>query len=98
MYLNRSSKKKLCRMMASNLPIFRTQLRLSQEDMAEKLGVTRQTISAFEGGQREMPWSMFLACLIIFLSNESTNKMLTALEIYTDQLKDFLAGEQEKSL
>lgn len=45
-----------------------------------------------------MPWSMFLACLIIFLSNESTSKMLTALEIYTDQLKDFLAGEQEKSL
>ena len=39
---------------------------LRAEGLAERLNVTRQTISAFEGGQREMPWNVFLACLMLF--------------------------------
>lgn len=69
---------------------------LRAEGRAERLNVTRQTISAFEGGQREMPWNVFLACLMLFSSRATTNKMLVALGIYTEQLKYFLTGEWEE--
>lgn len=93
MALSSPEKEKLCRAMASSLPLFRAQLSFSQEDLAERLNVTRQTISAFEGGQREMPWNVFLACLMLFSSRATTNKMLVALGIYTEQLKYFLTGK-----
>ena len=93
MNLNSQEKKKLCRVMASSLPLFRAQLGFSQEEMAGRLDVTRQTISAFESGQRDMPWSVFLACLMLFTSRPATNKLLLALEIYTDSLKEFLEAE-----
>lgn len=69
---------------------------LRAEGLAERLNVTRQTISAFEGGQREMPWNVFLASLMLFSSRATTNKMLVALGIYTEQIKYFLTGEWEE--
>ena len=83
-------KKKLMGLMAKNLPVFRTKLDASQEDIANRLGVTRQTISTFESGQREMTWSVFLALVLLFFRNQETKRMLAAFEIYTRELDAFL--------
>ena len=89
-------KNNLMNLMAKNLAVFRTKLGASQEDVAIRLGLTRQTISAFESGQREMTWSVFLALVLLFFRNQETKRMLVAFEIYTPELDAFLAISNEE--
>ena len=88
--MTKDEKYALMKAMADNLPILRSKLNLSQEELAVLLGVTRQTISSFESNQRKMTWSVFLALILIFFRNEPTKKLLVALNIYTPELNRFL--------
>lgn len=88
--MTKDEKNALMKAMADNLPILRSKLNLSQEELAVLLGVTRQTISSFESNQRKMTWSVFLALILIFFRNEPTKKLLVALSIYTPELNRFL--------
>lgn len=88
--MTKDEKSALMKAMADNLPILRSKLNLSQEELAVLLGVTRQTISSFESNQRKMTWSVFLALILIFFRNEPTKRLLVALNIYTPALNDFL--------
>ena len=82
--------------MCDNLSVFRAKLNISQDDLADKLGITRQTISAFESGQRGLTWSIFLALILIFFRNQKTKNMLVSLEIYTQELDAFLTIPSNK--
>ena len=88
--MNKEQKDAVMNAMATNLSILRSKLNLSQEELAGLLGVTRQTISSFESGQRKMTWSVFLALVLIFFRNEPTKKLLVAFSIYTPELNDYL--------
>lgn len=88
--MTKDEKNALMKAMADNLPILRSKLNLSQEELAVLLGVTRQTISSFESNQRKMTWSVFLALILIFFRNEPTKRLLVALNIYTPGLNRFL--------
>lgn len=88
--MTKDEKNTLMKSMSTNLPILRSKLNLSQEELANLLGVTRQTISSLENGQRKMTWSVFLALILIFFRNEPTKRLLVALNIYTPKLNDFL--------
>ena len=89
-FLNKGDKNLLMKVMATNLSILRSKLDLSQEDLADMIGLTRQSISSFENGQRQMTWSVFLALVLIFFRNEPTKLLLVALNIYTPELNDYL--------
>ena len=95
-HLSESDQKKLISLMAANLPVLRVKLGASQEDVAARLSVTRQTISAFESGQRDMTWSVFLALVLLFFRNQETKRLLVALEIYTPALDSFLTIKLER--
>ena len=88
--MNKDQKNVLMNAMATNLSILRSKLNLSQEELAKLLGLTRQTVSSFESGQRKMTWSVFLASVLIFFRNEPTKKLLVAFNIYTPELNDYL--------
>ena len=94
--MTKDEKNALMKAMADNLPILRSKLNLSQEELAVLLGVTRQTISSFESNQRKMTWSVFLALILIFFRNEPTKKLLVALNIYTPELNKFLKISKTK--
>jgi DNA-binding XRE family transcriptional regulator len=63
-----------------SLAAARVNAKLTQEEMANKLGITRQTYAAWESGKTDMRTAYFIAfCQItgfstddIFLPNEST--------------------------
>lgn len=59
--------------LSENLPVFRAKLSISQENLADIIDVTRQTISAFESNQREMTWSIFLSLVLVFFRNQKQN-------------------------
>lgn len=54
----------------NELPVLRARARASQEVIAEKIGISRQTYSGIETGKREMTWTIFLALLAFFQNNE----------------------------
>lgn len=76
--------------LTENLPILRMKLSLSQAQLAELLGVSRQTIVNTESGKRKITWSMFITLVLLFYRNEQTKTILTAFNIYTDELDEVL--------
>lgn len=74
------------RLMAQNLPVLRAGLGLSQSELAQIIGSTRQTISAAESGARELSWSNFISLLHVFTQNQKTGQLLQTLQIYTPEL------------
>ncbi len=75
--------------MTENLPALRAKLGLTQEEVAEKIGVSRVTIAMIETRKREMTWNTFLSLVHLFSRNDSTEKMLSIFDIYTDELNEY---------
>lgn len=76
--------------MVENLPTLRKKLSLSQERLAGLIGVSRSTLAAIENNKRTMSWNTFLALILIFTKNPETDKLLNAMEVYTDELNGFI--------
>lgn len=76
--------------MADNLPMLRKRVGLTQEELAQKIGVSRGTIAAIENKKREMTWNTFLSLMLLFIKNENTNKLLNVLDIYTEDFNSFI--------
>lgn len=85
--MNSEEKDLLIQKMTDNLPLLRKGLRLTQEELAEIIGSSRQTVMQIETGKRKMTWNTFLSLVLIFEKNESTAILLKALDIYTKSLE-----------
>ena len=70
----------MIQLLRSELPVLRARAHISQEGIAEKIGVSRQTYSSIETGKREMSWTTFLALIAFFQNNESTKQMVNSIE------------------
>ena len=88
--MNEKEKKLLIDNMTENLPMLRKKLEITQEELANLIGVSRSTIMAIENQKREMTWNMFLSLVLNFTKNKDTDMFLNVLEIYTDKLNDFI--------
>ena len=87
--MNTNQKELLIKNMTENLPTLRKRLGISQEELSEKVGVSR-TIAGIENKKRSMSWNMFLSLLLIFIKNEDTDRLLNVMGIYTDELNAFI--------
>lgn len=71
------TKKALCIMqLTEELPVLRVRIGLSQEDVANRIGVTRQTYNAIESKRRPMTWNTCVSLMTLFNSHEKTRKMM----------------------
>ena len=86
------NQEKAIQIMTESLPVLRTMLQLSQAQLAELIGVGRQTLVAFETGKRTMTWNTFLSLLFVFTQRKETNELLNVLGIYTEELKNVYRG------
>ncbi|WP_242985304.1 helix-turn-helix transcriptional regulator [Vallitalea okinawensis] len=89
--LDSIAKEQLIKNLTDNLPVLRAKLGITQTELAETIGVSRQTIIAIENGKRKMTWSMFIALTLLFLQNEATSPLLPVVDIYTKELAAFLS-------
>ena len=80
--------------MVDNLPMLRKKLGLTQQGLANIIGVSSYTVLAIEKKQRKMTWSTFLSVLIVCLTKEEVRQILTALNIYTNELIEFIEGKR----
>lgn len=79
--------------MVENLPVLRAKLGVTQNELAEIAGISRQTILSLEKRQRGMTWNMFLALLYVFTANESTAPLVDLFQIRDDVLHQNITGK-----
>ena len=88
-------KKDLCKRMAVNLPALRAKVGLSQNDLADRLGFSRQTICAIENEKREMQWSTFSTMALYFARDKELADLMVVMGILTTPLEDILSAESK---
>ncbi len=69
-----------------NLSVLRTKAGISQEELANLLGISRQTYSAIERNIRQMSWSTYLSLVLFYDHNQKTHKMIRQLSIFPQKL------------
>ena len=85
--------------LTDELPVLRTKLGLSQDEIACLLGISRQTYSTIETKKRKMTWSIYLSLVLIFDNNKKTHEFIRKQELYPSILfGDTDDKESESSL
>ena len=84
------------KLMAEHLPELRKTLGISQSDLAEYIGSTRQSINSIENKKRPMMWDTFMSLMLLFISNNDTKKQLDELEIDTKKISNFLKIKKKR--
>lgn len=95
-YVSSEQKEILCRNMAANLPSLRAQVGLSQDELADRLGFSRQTINAIENGKRTMQWSTYTAIALFFSNNSDIRKLMVAMDTINDEVTEMLKAEKKE--
>ena len=78
--------------MIENLHVLRAKLGVTQSELAEMAGISKQTILSLEKRQRGMTWNMFLALLYVFTANESTLPIVDSFKIRDEELNKKITG------
>lgn len=76
-----------------NLSALRVKAAISQEELANLIGVSRQTYYGIETGKREMSWTTYIALIFFFHKFNSTKEMIDELKIYPIELIMRFNGE-----
>lgn len=90
---NQQIKVELMEKLRYELPVLRARLGISQEKVAEMIGVSRQTYNAIETGKREMTWPIFLSMVAFFQNNEQTAQMLKQMDDFDEKMKRVLTSD-----
>lgn len=69
-----------------NLAVLRTKAEISQDELANLVGISRQTYSAIERKVRRMSWSTYLSLVFFYDHNQKTHKMIRQLAIFPQEL------------
>lgn len=83
-------KQELCRIASSNLSTLRAKANISQDELADRLGFTRQTISALEGKKRAMQWSTFSAIVLFFSKDKDVSTLMSVMGILDNDVCETL--------
>ncbi len=88
--LSRSRKESYVERLSLKLPALRGQANISQEDLANIIGISRQTYYGIENRKKDMSWNTYIALTFFFDSVEETSQMLRELEAFpTDLVAQF---------
>ena len=89
-------KNKLITLLTEELPVLRAKIGLSQEDLSNIIGISRQTYSSIETGKKQMTWNTFLSLVLVFAFNERTSPILEASGAMSPELKEVLNVDRRK--
>lgn len=92
-YLNKDH---LIEILTDELPVLRAKIGLSQEELSNIIGISRQTYSAIETNKRKMAWNTFLSLLLVFGYNEKTSGLLEASGAFPPELRRVLNVDRRK--
>ena len=76
--------------LAENLSMLRAKAGVTQGDVADRIGIARQTYSAIECGRSRMSWNTFMSLILFFKENAQTKEVIKILRIYTEELESYI--------
>lgn len=81
---------KLIEILTDELPVLRAKLGISQDDISNVVGISRQTYSAIETKKRKMSWNTFLSLILFYGYNENTMDFVETIGAFPPELKQTL--------
>lgn len=88
-------RKELIERLTYELPVLRARLGASQADIADKIGISRQTYNSIETKKREMNWTTFVALIAVFQNNEETQRMLKNIDELDEEITKMMILQDE---
>ena len=76
--------------LTEHLTMLRAKAGVTQEEVADVIGIARQTYSAIECGRKPMSWNTFMSLILFFKENTQTKEVIKLLNIYTGELEDYI--------
>ena len=61
------------------LPVLRAKARMSQGEVASRIGISRQTYNSIETGKKDVSITIFLALIAFFQNNSKTEEMMFSI-------------------
>lgn len=71
-----AEKERLIDALTPILPMLRSKIGISQDELSRMIGVSRQTYGAIERGDRRMTWNTYLSLILFFDYNMTAHKTL----------------------
>lgn len=94
--ISKEEKEKLITTLTPELVVLRAKAGISQEELSDLIGVSRQTYSAIERGAKQMSWSTFLSLILFYDCNQKTHQVLRSIKaIPQEVMLAFNAGNGE---
>ena len=84
------NKEKLIEILTDELPVLRAKIGISQDEISNIIGISRQTYSAIETKKRKMSWNTFLSLILFFGYNDKTTDLVESIGVFPLSLKSVL--------
>ncbi len=91
--LNRKTKENYTAAMVENLPQLRGILGITQAQLAERVGITRQTLTSIENHSRKLTWKGYLALCFVFSLNREAREWMEMQDICPEIIVNYLKAE-----
>ena len=88
--LSEARKEELIDILTNELRVLRAKVGVSQQELANKMGVSRQTLGLIETKKQPMTWNHFLALLLLFRSNEGSAEIIDRIGAYPPELERYI--------
>ncbi len=88
-------RKELIQKLTHELPVLRARLGASQADIAERIGISRQTYNSIETKKREMNWTTFVALVAVFQNNQETRRMLNTIDGFEKEIVNVMSIQEQ---
>lgn len=72
--------------LVDELPVLRTKLGVSQTEIADMIGISRQTYSSIETRKRKMSWSIYLSLILVFDCNSKTHDYIHGRGLFPEEI------------
>ena len=83
-------KNKLIELLTEELPSLRAKIGITQAELCEIVGISRQTYSSIETRKRKMSWNIYLSLILFFTHSEKTEPVIDNIGAFPDKLKESL--------
>ena len=83
-------KEQLIKILTNELKVLRAKVQISQQELADRVGISRQTYVAIENKKHKMTWQHFIALLLLYRSNNDTIKMIDWIGAYPPDLERYI--------
>ena len=83
-------REEVVRILTEELPLLKAKLGISQENLCDIVGISRQTYSSIETKKKKMSWGVFMSLLMLFTNNDKTAPIIRITGAFPDDLKESL--------